>query len=122
MTFTVIDKKTGVYPDLWKIALKEKWAHGLCYCDMEGFALSEDGTLILMDECGKQAYCPPDRFEILFEDNKASECYKWAHLGGDEWCCPKCGNVVFTEGSWEHPITVGKLFCEHCGAKMEKSV
>ena len=42
----------------------------------------------------------------------------WSHLGGDEWCCRKCGHVVFTEGSWEHPLEVGKLFCEHCGTDM----
>lgn len=68
MTFTVIDKKTGKYPDTRKIALREKWAHGLVYCDIEGFALQEDGTLILLDECGNVAYCPPDRFEVRFDN------------------------------------------------------
>lgn len=66
--FSVIDKKTGKYPDLEKIALKEDWAQGLMYCDMEGFALEEDGTLLLLDECGRQACCPPDRFEIVAEE------------------------------------------------------
>ena len=42
----------------------------------------------------------------------------WAHLGGDEWCCSSCGNVINTEGSWEHPITRDMLFCNHCGALM----
>lgn len=37
--FDVIDTKTGEYPDLWEIALKEDWANGLMYCDMEGFAI-----------------------------------------------------------------------------------
>ena len=27
----------------------------------------------------------------------------WAHLGGDEWCCPVCGFVTTTEGSWDKP-------------------
>lgn len=66
--FGVIDKKTGKYPDLEKIALEEDWAQGLMYCDMEGFALEEDGTLLLLDECGRQACCPPDRFEIVTEE------------------------------------------------------
>lgn len=66
--FSVIDKKTGKYPDLEKIALEEDWADGLMYCDMEGFALEEDGTLLLLDECGRQACCPPDRFEIVTEE------------------------------------------------------
>lgn len=66
--FSVIDKKTGKYPDLEKIALEEDWADGLMYCDMEGFALEEDGTLLLLDECGRQACCPPDRFQIVTEE------------------------------------------------------
>ena len=65
MKFSVIDTATGEYPDLWEIALKEEWAKSLCYCDMEGFAIEEDGTLILLDECGRHEYCPEDRFEIV---------------------------------------------------------
>lgn len=62
--FDVIDTKTGEYPDLWDIALKEDWAKDLMYCDMEGFAIEEDGTLLLLDECGKFRYCPIGRFEV----------------------------------------------------------
>lgn len=62
--FDVVDTKTGEYPDLEKIALKEDWAKHLMYCDMEGFAIEEDGTLLLLDECGRQACCPVGRFEI----------------------------------------------------------
>lgn len=66
--FKVIDVQTGEYPDIYAIALHEDWAKSLCYCDMEGFAIEEDGTLILMDECGRHEYCPPDRFKIVWED------------------------------------------------------
>jgi len=65
VTFSVIDKKTGCYPDTEKIALNEKWAEGLCYCDIDGFAIMEDGTLTLLDECGNAAYPPADRFDII---------------------------------------------------------
>lgn len=65
--FTVIDNKTGEYPDLWEIATKEEWAKGLMYCDMDGFALLENGQLILLDECGRFEYCPSDRFTVVFE-------------------------------------------------------
>lgn len=68
--FTVIDVKTGEYPDLWEIALNEEWARSLMYCDMEGFAIQEDGTLLLMDECGKFTYCPSDRFKIIWEETE----------------------------------------------------
>lgn len=41
---------------------------------------------------------------------------RWAHLGGDEWCCPVCGFVITTEGSWDKPT---KKYCEDCGVKMD---
>lgn len=41
---------------------------------------------------------------------------RWLHLGGDEWCCPACGFVITTEGSWDKPA---KKYCEDCGAKMD---
>lgn len=40
---------------------------------------------------------------------------RWEHLGGDEWCCTACGNVITTEGSWEKPT---KKYCDECGAYM----
>lgn len=69
-TFHVIDNKTGKEADLWEIALKEDWAKSLCYCDMEGFAIEEDGTLLLLDECGRHEYCDPDRFEVVWDDER----------------------------------------------------
>ena len=71
--FTVIDNTTGEYPNLERIALKEDWAKGLIYCDMEGFALDESGNLVLMDECGNMAYCPADRFTVIEEANDDAE-------------------------------------------------
>lgn len=41
---------------------------------------------------------------------------RWAHLGGDEWCCSVCGFVLTTEGSWDKPT---KKYCEDCGAMMD---
>lgn len=41
---------------------------------------------------------------------------RWVHLGGDEWCCTQCGEVIYTEGSWEKPT---KKICNECGAKMD---
>jgi len=66
-TFHVIDKRTGKEADPYEIALKEDWAKDLCYCDMEGFAIEEDGTLLLLDECGRHEYCDPDRFEVVWD-------------------------------------------------------
>jgi hypothetical protein len=40
----------------------------------------------------------------------------WSHLGGDEWCCSNCGQIVTTEGSWERPW---QKFCPNCGARMD---
>ena len=68
MIFRVVDKKTGRDADPEDIALHEDWAKGLIYCDMEGFALLQNGQLILMDECGNYEFCPEDRFEIVKYD------------------------------------------------------
>lgn len=62
--FDVVDTTTGKYPDWERIAREESWAKGLVYCDMDGIAIREDGSLILLDECGNCVSCPPDRFEI----------------------------------------------------------
>ena len=67
LPFIVIDKKTGKEADEYEIALHEDWAKDLIYCDMEGFAIEQDGTLLLLDECGQLAYCPSDRFEVVPE-------------------------------------------------------
>lgn len=64
--FTVIDNRTGHEPDCEKIALEEDWAKHLIYCDIDCFALTENGELILMDECGNCAYAPEGRFSVLF--------------------------------------------------------
>lgn len=67
--FKVIDNNTGKEADIGEIALKEDWAKGLMYCDMEGFAILDDGNLVLLDECGKYEYCPSERFSVKFEDS-----------------------------------------------------
>lgn len=41
----------------------------------------------------------------------------WAHLGGDEWCCTNCGDVISTEGSWDKPT---RKCCSNCGADMRE--
>ena len=67
--FKVIDNNTGKEADIGKIALKEDWAKSLMYCDMQGFAILDDGNLVLLDECRKFEYCPSERFSIKFEDS-----------------------------------------------------
>ena len=66
-TFTVIDTKTGEEADTYEIALHEDWAKHLCYCDMEGWAIEDDGTLLLVDECGRFAYADRERFKVVWD-------------------------------------------------------
>ena len=68
MRFKVIDNNTGKEADICEIALKEDWAKDLIYCDMQGFAILDDGNLVLLDECGKYVYCPNGRFSAVPED------------------------------------------------------
>lgn len=70
LPFTVMDKEKGKEADTSAIAAKEEWAKGLCYCDMEGFAVTEDGRLVLLDECGRYEFCPGDRFEVVSSGNE----------------------------------------------------
>ena len=67
-TFTVIDKKTGKEADEYHIALREDWAQRLIYCNMDGFALKQDGTLLLCDEFGNAVACDPERFEVVWDE------------------------------------------------------
>ena len=73
-SFTIIDNTTGNYPDCEKIALEEEWAKGLIYCDIDTFAITEDGNLILMDDCGNSAYCYAKEKTILFCKSTAKKC------------------------------------------------
>lgn len=41
---------------------------------------------------------------------------RWRHLGGDEWRCTMCGEVIHTEGSWDRP---SDKYCRECGARMD---
>lgn len=72
-------------------------------------------------EAAKHAWAkglePSQYIEVLPAADVAPVAHgRWAHLGGDEWCCPVCGFVITTEGSWDKPT---KKYCEDCGAKMD---
>jgi hypothetical protein len=68
-SFKVIDKRTGKEPIYDHNHLfKEKWfkESNLIYCDIDSWCISEDGFLILTDDCGNIGYPPQDRFEVVF--------------------------------------------------------
>lgn len=67
LEFKVLDSLTGEAPLLRKIILNEEWARNLSFSDPEGFALMQDGTLVLMDQCGNYAECPMARFKVFVE-------------------------------------------------------
>jgi hypothetical protein len=57
----VWDRKKGgwVSDELEELGLE----FNLMYCDMSGVAIQDDGSTILLDECGRFAYLDPVRFE-----------------------------------------------------------
>lgn len=73
-------------------------------CDQHGCPISD--AVFALDKA----------IEALSADRSQGE---WKHLSGDEWLCSECGYVIWTEGSWEHPLERGKDYCEHCGARMK---
>ena len=52
-------------------ALGRKYKDKLCYCDIDGFYIGEDGQLVLMDDCG--ASVPVDRGDYRIEAHKPEE-------------------------------------------------
>ena len=70
MTFHVIDKRTGKEPIFdGNHIFKEKWCKGrLIEFDIDGWYISEDGQLALVDDCCNMAYPPPDRYEVVFDE------------------------------------------------------
>lgn len=67
MEFEVIDNETGERPDLDQIARTEEWAQGLLVYDISGFVITQDGNLLLLDDCNNVAYCPAGRFTVVFD-------------------------------------------------------
>ncbi len=90
--FRVVWATTGKpATDLEWIALNCEWAKGLLSCDMEGFAVEWDGTLVLLDECGTYRYPPGGVFRV-----------EW--LSADPipmfLTCPQCGERHIDEGEF----------------------
>ena len=106
MKFKVFDDKTGKEADTYEIALHEEWARNLVYCDMEGFAITEDGDLILTDECGNFVYCDTERFKVVFEEERPHGEWIYKDMKG-QFC-----SVCDKQSVWKFP------FCPNCGADM----
>ena len=72
MTFKVIDNTTGKEPDFENI-FGEEWTDDLVTCDIDQFAVTEDGHLILIDDCDNLVYCPDGRYTIV-ETTDENKC------------------------------------------------
>ena len=77
MRFQVLDKKTmrevSLY-DFTELAIN----NDLMEFDIEGFALQEDGTLLLCDECGRFAYVPrEEKYVIRVEERFGTSDYEY---------------------------------------------
>ena len=107
MRFRVMDNKTGKEADAYEIALHEEWAQGLVYCDMEGFAITENGDLMLADECGNFVYCDSERFKVVFEEERPHGEWIKFTLEGGFFSSHKCSKLSYT-------------ICPNCGASMGK--
>ena len=68
--------------DLKEYALHEFKDDGLVYCDMEGWALQDDGGLLLVDECGNFAYADTERYEVRFDPELLAN---YGHPAAERW-------------------------------------
>jgi len=66
MTFHVIDTKTGKEPTSRVIDNIAKKG-GLMIMDIDQFFVGEDGSLVLVDDCGRATYCDTKRFKVVAE-------------------------------------------------------
>lgn len=64
MSFQVLDKTTMGKVDLDDF-IKLAKNNGLMQFDLEGFALQEDGTLLLCDKCSRFTYVPREEKYII---------------------------------------------------------
>lgn len=77
MKFEVFNKDgTQIsFDDIFKMR-KEDWAEKLMFFDIDGFAITEDGNLVLMDKCGSVACVPYDRFAVVYKHEPKHLRYK----------------------------------------------
>ena len=75
--FRVIDPKTGEEADAQAVAFVEEWAKTLTYHDLDGWAIQDDGTLVLLDSCGNWACPPAGRFRFVL----AGTVFQWVDDG-----------------------------------------
>lgn len=75
MTFTIIDKDTGREVSE-RVMRKIAKNGGLMEMDIDQFAVTEDGNIILLDDCGNSTYCIQGAFEIRIDDVEEDELSK----------------------------------------------
>lgn len=127
--FEVIDNQTGEAPDCEKIALTEEWAKHLIYCDIDCFAITEDGSLILIDDCNNIAYPPSDRFTVKVDPDTLRPKGRWIDRYGGKYAnplyeCSECKEAALYKSEYDMLFREGFVqvlsnACPHCGAKME---
>ena len=115
MAFRVIDNKTGKEPDLEYIVLNEKWAFDLIHCDMQGFAITDEGDLIMLDECGNYECCPQGRFTVVM-DSEERKTGKWIYHIDDLF--PAESTKECDQCRTHQDLNCDGNFCPFCGAKM----
>ena len=72
MTFKVIDKKTGKEPT-YRVIQNIAKRGGLLEMDIDQFFVGEDGSLVLVDDCGNMTYCDTKRFKIVPQEADSHE-------------------------------------------------
>ena len=77
MNFQILDKKTMKEVNLDDFTALAR-NNNLMEFDLEGFALQEDGTLLLCDECGRFAYVPrEEKYIIRVEERFGTSDYEY---------------------------------------------
>ena len=65
--FKIIDRKTGKEPT-YRVVKNIAKRGGLMEMDIDGFYVSEDGLIVLVDDCGNATWVDMGRFKVEVQD------------------------------------------------------
>lgn len=111
LSFKVIDKRTGKEPIFdHNHIFKEKWfkESGLIWCDIDGWYVSEDGELALIDDCGRSFLVDRNRFEVVYENIEQIK---------EEMCDHYCKMPEFYLSQYKDPDEAHEVMVNECCAK-----
>ena len=94
------------------------------FCDIEGFAINEDGDLLITDELGNFEYLNSEEFVVAINERT---CCDISHDSLPVFQCSECGYFLTIRDDYDYTMWHGTFdaldmprYCPNCGAKVEQ--